>query len=439
MRNLTTEPGYLSPSGSRIFDKRLIDNPMNSAKYIYRCCCCGKEYGGSSDIYLCPSCSKLNQPENPPKGVLKVIYDYDSICRNIAQLAGNGYIDLLPIRSLSSLPQLKVGKTPLYQYSRMEGKNLPFTLLLKDDSQNPTFSFKDRASALVSAYALENGKNEIVTASTGNAGSSLAGICASQGQKAIIMVPKNAPAAKLTQIVMYGASIVPVDGSYDQAFDLSVKSSETFGWYNRNTAFNPLTIEGKKTVSFEIFEQLKGQLPDRIFVPVGDGVIISGVYKGFEDLLMLKLIDRMPTIVAVQAKGSSNLVSNLFTDVFCSQTSQTLADSISVDIPRNFYMARQYIKTYNGETVTVTDGEILEASAILARNTGLFAEPAASAALAGLISFFRQNKVEGNTSNMVLLTGSGLKDLKAVSPIVQFPKAIKPKIDALKELVDTWK
>ena len=187
-----------------------------------------------------------------------------------------------------SLPKLRIGKTPLYSVNKLDDAILPFHVHLKDDSQNPTYSFKDRASAIVSAFAKENKHGVIVTASTGNAGSSLAGICASQGQKAIIIVPETAPVAKLTQIIMYGAVVVPVKGTYDEAFDLSVRATEVFGWYNRNTAFNPLTIEGKKTVSFELFEDLGFKIPDRIFVPVGDGVIISGVYKGFEDLFLLE-------------------------------------------------------------------------------------------------------------------------------------------------------
>ncbi|MBM3437451.1 MAG: pyridoxal-phosphate dependent enzyme, partial [Bacteroidetes bacterium] len=271
-------------------------------KFIYRCINCGSEYSAGKIMYLCPSCSNpVNQL--PPKGVLKVVYNYAAISgrfRDFNRLAGSGFLDVLPIASLKSLPPLRIGNTPLYKISNLDDRNLPFSLFLKDDSQNPTFSFKDRASALVSAFAKEKRLDTIVAASTGNAGSSIAGICASQGQKAVVIVPASAPAAKLTQIVMYGAKVIPVAGIYDDAFDLSIKATEEFGWYNRNTAFNPLTIEGKKTVAFELFLQLNGMLPDRIFVPAGDGVILAGVYKGFEDLLNLKLIDRIPVLVAVQ-------------------------------------------------------------------------------------------------------------------------------------------
>lgn len=389
-------------------------------------------------MYLCEPCSKENNTTTPPKGVLKVFYNYQNIRNSISgfkDLKKTGFVDLLPIVNTDSLPILRVGKTPLYTINKIDSKSLPFSIHLKDDSQNPTFSFKDRASALVSAFAKENKLSTIVAASTGNAGSSLAGMCASQDQQAIIVVPETAPLAKLTQIIMYGAKIVPVKGTYDEAFDLSVKATERFGWYNRNTAFNPLTIEGKKTVSFELFEQLNFKIPDRIFVPVGDGVIISGVYKGFEDLLLLGLIDRMPTIVAVQSAGSDNLVRNVGKKEFQIKSSTTIADSISVDIPRNFYMAQQFIQKYQGESIIVLDEEIMEASKILSRNTGIFAEPAATTAFAGLLHYQSQGKLLENSNNVVLLTGSGLKDLKSVSNMLKIPESIYPTVENLQKIL----
>lgn len=405
-------------------------------KFILKCIDCGKEYSPNEVQYLCPSCEKENASNLPPKGVLKAVYNYERLKESkvdFSKLKSSKFIDLLPIESAGSLPYLSVGNTPFYEINSLENKALSFKLYLKDDSQNPTFSFKDRASAVVSAYAKEKGIDTIVAASTGNAGSSLAGICAAQRQKAIIMVPEKAPAAKLTQIVMYGATIIPVKGTYDDAFDLSIKATKEFGWYNRNTAFNPFTIEGKKTVSFEIFDQLGENIPDRIFVPVGDGVIISGVYKGFEDLLNIGLITRMPKIVAVQSAGSRNLVNNLGDESFKITPSNTIADSISVDIPRNFYMAKQFIENYNGESVIVSDDEIIQASGILSKNTGIFAEPAAAAAFAGMLKYKLEGKLSEKSQNVVLLTGSGLKDLKGVASIVKIPEAVEANIEELKK------
>ncbi|NVO21129.1 MAG: threonine synthase [Bacteroidetes bacterium] len=408
--------------------------------FHYRCNDCGEEYSSGIIRYLCPACNANNKADQPPKGVLKTIYSYKSILDNLdgkdcfQYLVENQFLPLLPIQSLESLPKLRVGNTPLYKSFDVNETGESFEVFLKDDSQNPTFSFKDRASAIVSAWARENDIDTIVAASTGNAGSSLAGICASQGQKSMIFVPAKAPIAKLTQIVMYGARIIPVDGTYDQAFDLSVAASEQFGFYNRNTAFNPLTIEGKKTVAFEIYEQLGRKAPDRIFVPVGDGVIISGVYKGFEDLLELEIIQKMPTIVAVQAEGSNNLIRNLDQSRFIAYPSNTIADSISVDIPRNYHMAVKYLKTFKGETISVSDKEIIDASVSLSRSSGIFSEPAAATAYAGYIRFKSTSRLAEGSRNVVLLTGSGLKDLQSVQSRISLPKPVSPELSSLNSL-----
>lgn len=409
-----------------------------SPGFIYRCITCGSEYDSKEIIYLCRDCNpSYSNTELPPSGVLKVLYDYHSIAHTLPAdpklacnvLSEQAFLPLLPLTSITSFPPLRIGQTPLFRYQAGKPRMRLPGLFIKDDGLNPTFSFKDRASALVSAFARERGIDTIVAASTGNAGSSIAGICASQGQKAVVMVPETAPPAKLAQIVMYGARIVPVKGSYDEAYDLSVAVSNRFGWYNRNTAYNPLTVEGKKTVAFEMFAQCGYKVPDRIFVSAGDGVIVSGIYKGFEDLMMLQLSDHMPVVVVVQAEGSDNLVRNLNQTGFVTRKGTTIADSICVDVPRNFYMARQYIHSYNGEPITVCDDAIIEAISVLAKNTGVFTEPASAAAFAGYLQYHRQGKCNIREQNVVLLTGSGLKDLKAISAIIKIPQAIKPDIN----------
>ena len=407
--------------------------------FYFECVNCKSQFEHSSIRYLCPDCASSNTASAPPKGVLKTIYDYRGLSERIfdvQSLAAEGMLSLLPIESLSSLPNLRVGKTPLYELKHLDNEELPSGVYLKDDSQNPTCSFKDRASSIVSAYAKEHHLNTIIAASTGNAGSSIAGMCAAQGQRAIVLVPEKAPPAKLLQIAMYGARLIPLKGNYDEAFELSIEASEEFGWYNRNTAYNPLTIEGKKTAAFELFQQLKGLVPDYVFVPVGDGVILSGMYKGFEDLLKLGLIDKMPTMVAVQSIASDNFVRNLSTVAFESVKSNTMADSIAVDVPRNFYMAKDYLLKYNGAGVAISDRQIMEASELLSRNTGLFAEPASAAAFGGFLRFKAENKLPVNSSSVVLLTGSGLKDLDAVASRVSIPRAIAPSIHELKNRIN---
>lgn len=412
-----------------------------SSNFTLTCIHCNYIFSPGKLAYLCPECESHQPAGSPPQGVLKTLYPYDKIREKysaeklFSQLKKNHFLDILPIEKAESLGPLKVGETPLYKFE-LEGPDdstIPF--YLKDDSQNPTFSFKDRASQLVSAYAKEQDIDTIVAASTGNAGSSLAGICASQKQRAIIIVPKTAPPAKLLQIIMYGATLVMVDGNYDAAFDLSVEASRYFGWFNRNTAFNPLTIEGKKTVAFEIFDQLKGKMPSRIFISVGDGVIISGVYKGFEDLLKLGIIKKIPVIVAVQSEKSDNLVRNLTNDNFQMKPSTTLADSISVDYPRNFFMAKAFLQEYKGEWLTVSDNEIMQASSDLACNTGIFAEPAAAAAMAGMLKYIKGKPSDSNERMLVLSTGCGLKDIKTPMQNISLPEPIKPGIKELSEYI----
>jgi threonine synthase len=414
-----------------------------SDKFHYQCIDCRAEYPGDKAMYLCPACQRDNKSGQPPKGVLKTVYRYDHI-RDMRQgktlfdwLQSEHFLPLLPLRGMDAWPKLRVGDTPLYKADKRTSGQADdsFEIYFKDDSQNPTFSFKDRASALVSAWARENGVGTLIAASTGNAGSSLAGICASQGQKSIIVVPAAAPLAKLTQILMYGATMIPVKGTYDEAFGLSISLTAKYGWYNRNTAFNPLTIEGKKTVSFELFRQLGYKVPDRIFIPVGDGVIYSGVCKGFEDLLNLGIIDRMPVAVAVQAAGSSNLISNLKRKSFVASASVTIADSISVDIPQCFNMTTDFIRKYHGETVSVTDQEILDASVHLSHTAGIFCEPAAAAAFAGMLKYSDGGMIPAGTKNVVLLTGSGLKDLSSVQGSLGMPEPVDADVESVEKLV----
>jgi threonine synthase len=412
-----------------------------SQHFTLRCTTCGYTYPKGTFAYLCPVCEQKNNAESPPAGVLRTEYEYDNISAQyngkhiFEKLSEKSFTDILPIDNPGNFGPLKVGNTPLYHFEIANGQAGKISFYLKDDSQNPTFSFKDRASQLVSAYAKEHQFDTIVAASTGNAGSSLAGICASQKQKAVIIVPETAPAAKLLQIIMYGAILVPVKGNYDSAFDLSVEASKHFSWFNRNTAYNPFTIEGKKTVSFEIYEQFRGKLPEFIFVPAGDGVIISGLYKGFEDLMKLGILKKIPVIVAVQSEKSDNLVRNIEGNTFTMRPSSTIADSISVDYPRNFYMAKGFLQQYNGKWMSVKDEEILSAQAFLSRETGIFAEPAAAAAMAGMLKYNRTQPSDPGTTMLILSTGSGLKDIQTPMKYISMPEPIIPEISALSHFI----
>src|SRR5947209_10495332 len=377
-----------------------------------QCVLCGTTYHPAEVPYACPSCG--------PLGVLAVHYDYEQIAPHIsrAQLAADHnhtlwrYRALLPISYSHDAPPLEIGYTPLYPVKSLRDYLAMTNLWLKDDSRNPSASLKDRASII--AVIRAEGKT-VACASTGNAASSLAVQAASFDLPCYIFVPHNAPRAKVVQLLMCGATVFAVQGSYDDAFDLCIEACNAFGWYNRNTGYNPYLVEGKKTVGLEIAEQLNWQVPDSILVPTGDGCIISGVYRGFEDLYHLGMIERIPRLVAVQAEGSPAIVRALEGDgIVRPYPAQTIADGISVGLPRNGAMAVKVIRESGGFGITVSDEEILAAEKELARLTGVFAEPSGAASYAGLLRLLDEEKIARDERVVLLVTGSGLKSIEAV-------------------------
>jgi threonine synthase len=380
------------------------------AKFKYICTDCGKSYNQDEVKYLCPSCSPETIPQVPLKGVLQCSFNYSDIAKKSSLEGFN--IDLFSPVDPVFYPKTKVGNTPFIQLNNLQNQLKLDNLWLKNDSLNLSGSLKDRASFLVVAEANRLGLNTIITASTGNAACALAAICAADNKKAVIFVPKTAPKAKLTQLKLYGADLKIVDGTYDDAYRESLIYSQKNAGLNRNTAYHPFTIEGKKTVALEIFAQNNYKAPDYIFVPVGDGVIISGVYKGFYDLKMAGFIDKMPVLVSVQAEKSSAINNYFNTGVYKpSLNPDTLADSISVTNPGNASMAVKALKDTNGLAVNVSDLEIMQAQTLLASSSGIYAEPAASASLAGLIKI--KSQIPANKQIVLLITGNGLKDIDA--------------------------
>ncbi len=311
-------------------------------------------------------------------------------------------------------------------------------LWVKDESTNPTASFKDRASAIVVTRAREIGAEIVVTASTGNAGAALAGMAAAVGQRALIFAPQTAPPAKIAQLLVFGAQVLLVDGTYDDAFDLSVEAANTFGWYCRNTGYNPFTAEGKKTAAFEIWEKIllandfSGR-PLSVFVSVGDGNIISGIHKGFKDLLRLGWLENMPRLFGVQAAGSAAIAKAFFAgnEAISPVKADTLADSISVDLPRDGLRGLRAATQTQGAYLTVSDAEILQGIAALGQ-VGIFAEPAGAAAYAGLIKAVQNGRIRSQDPVLVINTGSGLKDVKAARLAVQDAAVIEPSIKSVK-------
>jgi threonine synthase len=381
-----------------------------------RCSVCGQTYQPGEVQYHCPVDGQI--------GTLDVLYDYEAlrsqIDRDVPRTEPSmwRYRDLLPLAPESLVPPLRVGYTPLYSAPRLAAELGLGQAWVKDEGLNPTGSLKDRASALVVARAVELGVRIVSTASTGNAAAALAGMGASMGDgiQTIIFVPAAAPEAKIAQLLVYGATVVLVEASYDVAFDLCYELCLSEGWYCRNTGINPYTVEGKKTVAYEIAEQLGWNVPDAVIVSVGDGNIIAGVYKGFYDLLELGWIERIPRLIGVQAEGSSSLVSawqsGLDARDIQPMDAHTIADSISAGLPRDRSRALRAVRETGGAFIAVTDAEIVASIPRLARLTGVFAEPAAAAVYAGAQRAVRLGLITKEDRVALISTGSGLKDVK---------------------------
>jgi len=402
-----------------------------------KCVLCGAEYSPDEILYVCP--------KHGNEGIVDVVYDYEQIGRRLTKetLARDRtptiwrYFDLLPIGDRRFIPPLQVGCTPLYRAEKLSRQlGLP-NLWIKDDGRNPTASFKDRASAVGLARALELGRTVMTAASTGNAAASLSGLAASVGVTTNIFVPKTAPEAKIAQLLIFGANVITVDGNYDQAFDLCLQASAEYGWYSRNTAYNPYLSEGKKTAALEICEQLGWDAPDRIFVSVGDGCIIGGLWKGLRDLMALGFIEKMPKLMGVQAEGSSVLYKAWLsgTEEIVPAVPTTLADSISVGIPRDRIKALRAVRQTAGEFISVSDDEILDAMRVVARGAGVFGEPSGVASFAGLHKMLREGRLDPAERVVVLVTGNGLKDVGSAIKATGRPWLIEPTMDALKKLV----
>jgi threonine synthase len=401
----------------------------------YRCIACNTEQGADFAGFICPACG----------GNLDITYDYAGI--EPAFGPGEGmfrYESLLPCSNPGAKLPLKIGGTPLYRARRLGALAGLENVWLKDETGNPSASLKDRASAVALLRAAETDADTVAVASTGNAGSSTACLAAAMGLRAVVFVPEKAPPAKLAQSLAYGARVLAVRGSYDDAYDLCLRVCDERGWFNRSTGFNPFTREGKKTSSFEVWEQL-GRVPDRVIVPTGDGNILSGIWKGWRDLHAAGLIDRLPRIDCAQSEQSAAICRTIehireggpdpdwhSVDIE-SVAASTVADSISVDQPRDGLAAVKAVIESGGEAITIPDDEILAAIGELASTTGVFAEPAAAAPWAAAKRLANKGRIGEDETVVLLITGNGLKDVAAVK--VGEPVLVDPNPESVRAIL----
>ena len=403
-------------------------------RFRYVCSDCGRVYKTDDIMYLCPECSKDNDGKTFSKGNL-IVELTDEVLKKAGKKEHVTAEDFYPYEVKHS-KEFPIGITPLVEAKRLNSRSGLKNTLYKLDSQLISGSFKDRASYLVAEQALCHNEKKIALASTGNAGAAMSAVGAALGLDIILFVPENAPINKLMQSVLYGAHVVPVKGSYDDAFNLSIEYTKRFGGINRNTAYNPMTIEGKKSISIELFEQMGRKAPDAIYVPVGDGCIIAGVAKGFMDLKKAGLIDTLPHIICAQSDKSDAITKAFESGEYLPVKATTRADSISVSLPANGRMAVRYIKESDGWCVRVSDEEIIDAELELAKGAGILSEPAAACAYAAYKKDAEniKKKLGEDASVVVLLTGTGFKDMAVFDGKVKLPKAIDATVEEVGKL-----
>lgn len=404
------------------------EHTMKHVKYA-KCVKCGRTYDALPTLTSC-ACG----------GILDIVYDYEYIKASLTKeiLASRRdnsmwrYRELLPIEETTQPTPLRVGWSPLYQADALAEQLGISRLYIKDDGINPTASLKDRASAMAVAKAREAGAKVIACSSTGNAASSLAGNAAAAGLKTYIFVPSRAPKGKVAQLMTFGATVISVQGSYEETFELSKRAIERWGWYNRNAAINPYLSEGKKTVALEIMEQLDWLVPDYIAISVGDGCTIAGLWKGLKDLYAIGFIDRLPRLISAQAEGCCPLNRAVETgEPWRPMEENTLADSIAVGVPRNADKALMAIRESKGLTVNVTDQEIMSAQRLLGRTCGVFGEPAGTAGTAGLKKLIEQGRIPPDATAVSVVTGNGLKDVANAIAACGSPISIPGTMDRL--------
>jgi threonine synthase len=328
---------------------------------------------------------------------------------------------------------LEVGNTPLLASDRLRSAlGLP-SLVLKDETRTPTGSNKDRATALCVADALAQGKSAIAAASSGNVAVSLAWGAAASGLQAYVFVPgRSVSPSKVALMRAFGATVLLVDAPYEQAYRLSEAACSRFGWYSRNTGRNPLALQAKKTVAFEVWEQLGGRLPAVAYLPVGDGVTLAAFVHGCEELVRCGVAERLPVVIGVQASGAAPLARAFAAgaDRWEPVEAQTIADGIAVGDPYFGAQALAAVRQTGGRFVQVEDARLQEAIALLARTSGLLAEPAGVAALAGVIED-RQSATEVEGPLLALVSGTGLKDQRWLPSASGSTLEIEADLDAL--------
>lgn len=358
------------------------------------------------------------------------------------------WFDLLPVSNRGALVSLGEGGTPLFPSTHLGHALGLDTLFFKDETRNPTGSFKDRMLAVGITRAVELGKKTVAVQSSGNVGAAAAAYAARAGLRAKIFVPRTAPEEKILQIQMYGAEVFRVEhDSPALIFELIEWACQEFDWYLASTAavYNPFTLEGAKTIAYEIAEQLAFDLPDWMIVPVGGGGNLGSLWRGFLDLRALGLVQRLPRMAGVQAKGCAPFVDAIRLGLSAPEALErrwplieTLAGAIADDVVFDAHLALPAVRDSGGAALAVSDADVLAMQAALAASEGLFVEPASATSLAAIPALLADGRLERHHRVLVLLTGTGLKDPASARRLVRPARSIPPDRRALAALAAPW-
>ncbi len=405
-----------------------------------KCLRCGQEYSLLTR-YNCLKC----------KGILDVEYDYEAMKTKgfgsqLTMMKKEGmwkFKGFLPVKNKESIVTLREGDTPLFHYERFGALMNLFNVYLKDETRNPTGSFKDRPISCAISKAREEGTDTVITSSSGNAGVAVASYAAKAGMKAIIVVPSTTPRNKLLSMVCSGAILLKIKGTISDCFNLARELARKYEWVNLTSTFlNPFATEGDKTIAYELYQQLK-LVPDWIVVPVGAGPLLVGIYKGYKELRELGLVDKLPAMVAVQVKGCAPIVRAFEREdleVKAWGTPRTIASGIAD--PLQGYsddgtLTLHIIKESGGVAVAVDDESLIESVQNLSRFVGIFAELTGVSSLASLKKLKEQGILKENDSVICMVTGSGFKDAYTIEKYVEIPpRELEPNLKEVENFLE---
>jgi len=369
-----------------------------------------------------------------------VAYDYDAVATSVTReriAAGPPtlwrYADLLPVGPTDG--GLPVGLTPLVRADRLAEELGLGEVWVKDDTRNPTNSFKDRVVAVALAKALDFGLKTIACASTGNLANAVAGAAARAGLPSYVFVPADLEPAKVLTTAVYGANVVAVNGTYDDVNRLCGELATEHPWAFVNVNVRPFYAEGSKTLAFETAEQLGWQAPDHVVIPVGSGSLLTKIHKGFQDLVRVGLLDDASVrISGAQATGCSPVATAFAdqSDTIRPVKPATIAKSLAIGNPADGYYALDTVRSTGGAVTAVDDDEIIAGIQLLARTEGIFGETAAGVTIASLRRLAAEGVVRPDERVVVYVTGHGLKTLDAVAPHVGPTATIQPTLDAFR-------